>query len=419
MDRRRNAVYLIIILSLLAGMVTGRGFFFNVAYAFAGLLVVSIVWAWGSVNWLHFRRQTRTRRAQMGGYLEEMFAVRNTSLMPKLWLEVYDHSDLIGHRAGRVISNLGPHGETSWRVRTLCVRRGAYQLGPMRVVTGDPFGLFQAERRISATSPLLVYPATVDLAVFALPIGSLPGGESLRRRTHYVTTNAAGVRDYAPGDSFGRIHWRSTARKGRLIVKEFELDPLSDIWIMMDADRAVHVGEYNPSGEDVARMMQQAAPDFAIPPTTEEYAVTVTASLARYFLQRERSVGLALDGNHLEIIQTDRGARQMTKILEMLAVVQAHGATPFDQLIEVQGNQLSRGTTAVLVTPSTRDTWVTAAHGLLRRGLRVVAVVVDPYSFGGRPGAAAVALRLGTLGIPTYVVHQGDNLQAALGRLLS
>jgi hypothetical protein len=55
--------------------------------------------------------------------------------------------------------------------------------------------------------------------------GLLSGGEALRRRTHYVTTNASGVRDYAPGDSFSRIHWRSTARRNRLIVKEFELDP--------------------------------------------------------------------------------------------------------------------------------------------------------------------------------------------------
>ena len=65
-------------------------------------------------------------------------------------------------------------------------------------------------------------------------MGILPGGDALRRRTHYVTTNASGVRDYAPGDSYSRIHWRSTARRDRLIVKEFELDPLADIWIVPD-----------------------------------------------------------------------------------------------------------------------------------------------------------------------------------------
>src|SRR5690606_31015882 len=64
--------------------------------------------------------------------------------------------------------------------------------------------------------------------------GLLSGGEAQRQRSHNVTTNAAGVRDYAYGDSFNRIHWRSTARKDKLVVKEFEIDPLVDIWIFPD-----------------------------------------------------------------------------------------------------------------------------------------------------------------------------------------
>src|SRR5258707_1286157 len=72
-----------------------------------------------------------------------------------------------------------------------------------------------------------------DLPGLAVRRGRMPGGDALRRRTHYVTANAAGVRDYGPGGSFNRIHWRSTARRDRLIVKEFELDPLSDIWIFL------------------------------------------------------------------------------------------------------------------------------------------------------------------------------------------
>jgi uncharacterized protein (DUF58 family) len=58
----------------------------------------------------------------------------------------------------------------------------------------------------------------------------------------YVTTNVAGVREYAPGDSFNRIHWPSTARAGRLIVKEFELDPTADIWLFLDMQREVQAG---------------------------------------------------------------------------------------------------------------------------------------------------------------------------------
>jgi hypothetical protein len=58
-------------------------------------------------------------------------------------------------------------------------------------VAGDPFGLFEVERKISATSRLVVYPATMPIPDFALPAGLLPGGDAVRRRTHYITTNAS------------------------------------------------------------------------------------------------------------------------------------------------------------------------------------------------------------------------------------
>ncbi len=417
MDRRRNAIYLIVVLALLAGLITGRTFFFNVAYAFITLLVFSFFWAWSGANWLRLSRQTRARRAQVGRYMEERFTVRNTSLIPKLWLEVYDQSTLPGHRASHVVSNLKPRTGASWLVRTLCIQRGEFDLGPLRIVTGDPFGLFETERRIAATSRLVVYPSTVEIPEFTLPIGLLPGGDALRRRTHYITSNASGVRDYVAGDSFNRIHWRSTARKDRLIVKEFELDPLADVWIMMDSERAVHVGEFTPSDSDAARMPWEfQGGDYRLPPTTEEYAVTIAASLARHFLQRDRSVGFATYGQRRELIQVDRGPRQLNKILETLAVVRAHGTVSMEQMLTLEGDQLPRGTTAVVITPSTRDGWVTAAHRLTRRGLRVIGVIVDSESFGGRPGARQISMRLMAVGIPVYLVQMGDDLRIALSR---
>jgi uncharacterized protein (DUF58 family) len=257
----------------------------------------------------------------------------------------------------------------------------------------------------------------VPIPEFALPIGILPGGDALRRRTHHVTSNAAGVRDYVSGDSFGRIHWRSTARKDRLVVKEFELDPLADIWLMMDADRTVQAGEFLTTDADAERMPWEIEErDFSIPPTTEEYAVTITASLARHFLQKERSVGFATYGQRREIIQVDRGARQMTKILETLAVVRARGTISLDQMLILEGDQLSRGTTVIVVTPSSRDAWVTASHRLVRRGLRVIAVLIDAESFGGRPGTTQIAAHLGSVRIPTYIIRLGDDLRLALSR---
>src|SRR5512141_94197 len=238
MPNRRNAIYTLLIFCLLAGLFTGRSFFFTLSYLFGALIVVAGLWSWTSVNWIRINRYTPTRRAQVGKTLEEQFAVRNTSWLPKLWLELLDHSDLPGHNPSAVVPMLFPRATHRWRTSTLCVVRGEFTLGPLTLISGDPFGLFQSTRHISAMSRVLVYPATVPVYRFASPSGLLSGGDAQRQRTHFVTTNAAGVREYAPGDSFNRIHWKSTARRDRLLVKEFDLDPLADVWMFLDLSAA-------------------------------------------------------------------------------------------------------------------------------------------------------------------------------------
>ena len=107
----------------------------------------------------------------------------------------------------------------TWEVETVCAVRGEFQLGPMTVVSGDPFGLFHSPRRVGATDRLIVYPMTVELNRVILPVGFLSGGDAQRQLTHQITTNASSIRDYVSGDSMNRIHWRSTARTGNIMVK--------------------------------------------------------------------------------------------------------------------------------------------------------------------------------------------------------
>jgi uncharacterized protein (DUF58 family) len=186
---------------------------------------------------------------------------------------------------------------------------------------------------------------------------------------------------------------------------------------MMDAERMVHFGEYVPTDADAERMPWEMGESFSLPPTTEEYMVAVAASLARHFLQKDRSVGFLTYGQRRELIQVDRGPRQLTKILETLAVVRARGTISLEQLLTLEGDQMARGTTVIVITPSTREGWVTAAHRLMRRGLRVIAVLIDSESFGGRPGIRPIAARLAALSVPTYMVSNGEDLRLALGRV--
>jgi len=415
--KRIWVVLALFVFSLAEALTTGRRIFYNLTLLFGSMIVLSSLWAWYNVNWVRLERKTRSERTQVGKVAEERFLLHNVGALPKLWLEARDHSDLPGHHASRVITSLGSRKKRGWTARTLCHRRGRFTLGPVSLISGDPFGLFRRERLFPATSTIIVYPPTVELPGFLMPAGMLPGRGPLHRRTHYITPNVAGVREYCPGDSFNRIHWPSTARNARLIVKECELDPTADVWIFLDMDMSVQADkmtlmEAEPQEEPIALLSRRSR--LSLDPSTEEYGVAVAASLARHFLARNRLVGLVTYGQEREVIQSDRGDRQLTKILETLAVIRAQGHVPLSQVLMAEGSRLGRNVSTVVITPSTDSAWVGALTGLRRRGIHAVAVVLDARSFGAEERPQALLGLLADNGIRSYMIRKGDSLARAL-----
>jgi uncharacterized protein (DUF58 family) len=417
---RSRIVFLLWIFLLIAAVGTGREPLYNLWYLLTALLAFSFLWAWTGVRWVRVKRHTRTARSQVGKIAEERLVVENLSWLPKLWLEVRDHSTLPNHHISWVINSLGARKTYARSVQTRCLQRGRFTLGPLTLTSGDPFGLFKKSRPLAEPleSSFIVYPATVDVPAFAPLIGFLPGGDAMRRRTSYVTTNVSGVRDYAPGDSFNRIHWPSTARTGRLISKEFELDPTADVWLFLDLHRNANIEPSWASApvEQSIRMPWEIGPKLELIPSTVEYGVTIVASLAKHFIARDRAVGFIAYCPRREIIPADRGERQLTKILETLSVVNAEGHIPFSEVVMAEGMHLNRNTTAILVTPTDDTEWIAAARDISQRGVRVVAVLMESHSFGYLRTNEGLITELAISGIPSYLVREGDDLAEALAR---
>lgn len=417
----RRVWILILIWAVLANFAfqTQRDLFFRLSYLIVIVVAVSFAWAWYSIYSFRVERRLITPHTQVSRLAEERFRVISTGRLPKLFVELDDYSDLPGHRPSRVLSALSPRVHYTWDVRTLCLKRGRYRLGPLTVGSGDPFGLFLFRRAVpNSTFGITVYPLVLDLPTFAPPLGYLRGGETVRRRTHFVTTNVAGTREYVPGDSFNRIHWPSTARHDRLIVKEFELDPTADVWLFLDMERAVHQARPVPE-EEVTQaatpgLLWEPRKPFKLAPSTEEYAVTLAASISKYFLDRQRSVGMVTFGEHPIIIQPDRGERQLPRVLETLAVLEARGSIPFSHLLATESAHLPHNLTLVLITPSTDGDWIRYAAHLERIGQRLIVILLDVATFGSQIDTRGAIQQLATSGILTYRIREGDDLRAAL-----
>src|SRR6266568_1418236 len=379
---------------LLLALSTGWNAVWLLVYSLGLLVAGSALWANWNVAGLELRRRHRARRDQVGDTFVEQAVLEAVAgpgqLWPRLWLELHDASDFPGHHLDGVLS-LGPVAHKAWELRSVCTRRGRFSLGPVWVTSGDPFGIFRVSRKLSEGTSVVAYPRTDELPRFGRVPGELPGGSLQGVRVQFSTPNVSSVRDYHPGDAVNRIHWPTTARTGRMMVREFELDPTADVWIVLDLDFEVHTG----SGLE----------------STEEYAVTTAASLARHLLDQGRAVGLV---SQTATLPADRGPRQVERILEVLALVQANSHLSLAAMLSAETSRFARSSTLIVVTPSTAESWARFCQALNGRGVHSTAVLVEAATFGQAPLTLLLVSSLAAAHITTYLVKRGDLLEHAL-----
>jgi uncharacterized protein (DUF58 family) len=405
---RRLQFVTIAIALLVAAFATGTPFLFYVVYL--GFLAVGgsyVLTRFGLAD-LEAGYRVDHRQGHVGDDMKATYSVSNASRLPKPWLEVYNPTDLPVPLPGRALG-LRSWAQRSWVAIVPLTRRGTYRIEPMVVRTGDPFGFFEAAATVGRPTVVTVFPKVVPLPRWRLPNAYLEGTHSAPERTHQTTPLATTVRPYAPGDSFNRIHWRSTARTGEIQVKEFDLEQTADLWLFVDLESRVHAGEGDIS--------------------TIEEAMRVAASIAHDAILENRAVGLTTSGHRLVSIPADRGPRQRQKIMQLLAAVEDDGRTPLAEVLLTGLPKLRRGMTAVIVTPSRERQWVRALTSLRARGVTAAVVVLDAASYEAvsrRRGAEgqisddagqeqrALRFALAEYDVKSYEVHANDDLAAVL-----
>jgi uncharacterized protein (DUF58 family) len=150
--------------------------------------------------------------------------------------------------------------------------------------------------------------------------------------------------------------------------------------------------------------------------STEEYMVTLAASIANHFCHSSRSIGLMAFGQTPQLVQPERGLAQYVRILESLAVSRATGDVSLSELLNEEGKRFGRHSTVVVITPSTQDEWVLSLRVAAERGAKPATVLIEPATFGGAQDSLAVFGALAAAGIHTSVVKRSDDLRVALGQ---
>ncbi len=202
----------------------------------------------------------------------------------------------LGSRPRFVLDEIEPsgHREISYQIRS--DTRGKFTIGPLRIRVADAFGLVEISRAFSATSTLVVTPRIYALPRAAAPSSWLGEGEGGMRTISAIGEDDAAPRPYQDGDGLRRVHWKSTARYGELMVRREEHQWRNSASVFLDTRRSAHSGRG--------------------PSATFEFAVSAAASIGAHLSGEGFRARLITEAGEI----APRGTFQDT-LLDMLAVI--------------------------------------------------------------------------------------------------
>ncbi|XUK63815.1 DUF58 domain-containing protein [Plantibacter sp. RU18] len=401
--------------------------------AAAGLLIALVAASFGAVYLerpsLRVDRITRPDLVSVGGRTEVEVTIAETSALPHVHTEWKDHipTALRGSASGTLpstgVAGIGSRRRTA-RYTVTALRRGEHDLGPLALTVSDPFGLVVRRRDVGGTQPVIVLPEVLALPPIPALTASRDG--STRPSALHVGVGEDDIitRPYLPGDAVRRLHWRASAHRGELMVRQEEqrndpeatvlLDTAAAHWAWPDDDPS-----YLPAFEEAVSLAASIANHLV----DADYRVNLFGAgdeeLAREISARSSAGGLrsspvggmgdALErgGQHLEEDELDaalldlallRPSSSHSRFLDLSPVIAARRAQPVIAILgDVDESDLGELTAVAHLSPLPI---AMLPAGARRRSIDLLETAGWRCHVGER-GASLAALWLGTTGPAT------------------
>jgi len=383
MTRRGRSVLVLGLVVYLAAWVFGSRALYPVATGLVLAVVLAVAWVRLSARPPHVHRHGAIRNVIEGDDVRIDLVVEARSPVPPPTLVAHERPGRLPERRVELYRAGRRRFAGGFELRE--VPRGRYAFDTVRLTIEDPFALARASLVQGERQALVVYPRLVSLTrLFSEGHAQAQDGRRLllRRPTGY---ELHGVREHVEGESLRNVHWRSTARRGRLMVKELEDAPSDEVAVLLDGDALGAAGE------------------------SFEVAVRAAGSILQAHVRRGRRCSLVVNSVTREV-QSVASEGEWHRALEVLAGAEPTARTRAFALLQLDGGVIARSLELVVVTSRVDVPLVDrlVQRSLSRRGTSLVYVEATP-------GPEPQLLRLQSAGIPVAVVRPGDDLAEALG----
>jgi uncharacterized protein (DUF58 family) len=382
----------------ISAVILGERDLLRVAVLLAVLPLLAAAYVGRSRYKLACNRSLEPVRAPVGSSARVVLRLQNMSRLPTGTLLLEDRLPYaLGSRPRVVLERLGAHQASSVAYTVRADVRGRYPVGPLVVRLTDPFGLCELNRSFPSVDRLTVIPQVTALPTVRLAGEYAGTGESRARSVAVHGEDDAATREYRRGDDLRRVHWRSTARTGELMVRREEQPWESRATVVLDT----RLGAYRGEG----------------PTASFEWAVSATASIAVHLRQAGYKLRL-VTGSGVDVDATETGGEGV--LLDTLADVKPvqHGDVA---LLVEQVRRRSDGGLVIGLFGSLSVAEAELLSGLRGNGATCVGFVIDSSTWGNLPEPtraeadrehAAAVLAMVHSGWRSVPVRHGDSLPA-------
>ncbi|HEY41325.1 MAG TPA: DUF58 domain-containing protein [Dehalococcoidia bacterium] len=366
----------IVVVLFLIGVILGQVPLILVAFLLLLVWGTTRLWERYALTRIEYRRRLSAKRAFFGEELLLELEIANRKPLPLPWVEIDDEmpEDITflkgkttqSHKVDRVhltsLLSLGWYHRVTRLYPIRCDQRGYFNFGPTRIRSGDLFGFSRQEIEVSDVNQLIVYPRIVPVEQRGIPSKQPVGDIRTKRHIFQDPILTMGVRDYHFGDSLKRIHWKTTARLGKLQTKVFEPTTSVDMGIFLDV-RTVQPPGWGAVTQSLELGVMAAA-------SIASHAMSNGYRVGLYANQRRKPVG------ELVRIPPSQHTDQLVYILEALAQIHSSESMPIGRFVSLESRNLPWGSTLVLITAVPTESLLATLLRMKRVGRQVALVII-------------------------------------------
>lgn len=355
--------------------------------------IISWLWARKVSKGLIINQRVKSMEYNVGDNISVQCFIDNDTILPVPEIEIIDRTtEKITKDEGRItLFSISPTGREAVTTNIKAKYRGMHLIGPVDVEVSDALGIFKFRRRVYSDTLIKIYPRVYNLLNFNLKSMQAYGTVTTKQKTYEDNTSVSDIRKYYPGDSIKKVHWKISAKKGGIYVKNYEMTGSALTYVFLDFKQDSFIGIN------------------AI--ELEERAVEASASIVYYMLKNSVSVEMFVNSSRPYSCK-GRELKEISKFLDILCEVKPNGSRRMAEVLSKRVRLINRGASIIIVTGELTEEDLLAYCQIKEYGYDIILIYVSDLNMD--EGVNEILINRG---IPRFDINSQSDVKGVLEAL--